>query len=138
MTALVEDLAQARILAAPYAARTARVTLRYTRDDPFALSLHFPSEVTYEGTDISWFFARELLEAGLRAPAGEGDVQLWPSGKDRTVVELHASEGTAMVEFATTTLRRFLWRSYRLTPQGEEHLNLHLDEELAELLGGVQ
>lgn len=138
MTALVEDLVQARILAAPHAARNVRVTLRYTRDDPFALHIVFPSEVTFQQEEVSWVFARELLEEGLRAPAGEGDVSLWPSGSDRTVVELHAPEGTAMVEFATTTLRRFLWRSYRLTPHGEEHLNLNLDSGLAELLGGVQ
>lgn len=138
MTTLVEDQVSARILATPCAPRKVRVTLRYTGDDPFALALHFPAEVTSEERDISWVFSRELLEAGLRGPTGEGDVQLWPSGRDQTVVELHALAGTAMVEFPTPALRRFLWRTYQLTPQGEEDLDLQLDEELAELLGGVQ
>lgn len=138
MTPLLEDQVSARILAAPCTPRKVQVILRYTRDDPFALALRFPAEVTFEERDISWVFSRELLEAGLRGPAGEGDVQLWPSGGDRTVVELHALEGMAMIEFATSALRRFLWRTYQLTPQGEENLNLQLDKELAELLGGVQ
>ena len=138
MTAHVEDLLPARIVAAPHAALEVVVTLRYERADPFAVSVVFPAQSTLEGTDIVWVFARELLETGLRAAEGDGDVRLRPSGRDRTVIELHAPEATALVEFTTASLRRFLWHSYRLTPRGEEHLELDLDGELSELLGGVQ
>lgn len=138
MTALVEDLLPARIVAASHAATEVAVTLRYEQADPFAVSIVFPAQSTLEGTDIVWVFSRELLETGLRAAEGDGDVRLWPAGKDRTVVELHTPEATALVEFATVSLRRFLWHSYRLTPRGDEHLELDLDGELTELLGGVQ
>ncbi len=51
----------------------------YSADDPYAIRMAF-----HVGADepVEWIFARELLSAGLRGPAGEGDVQVWPSEQD--------------------------------------------------------
>lgn len=133
----VEQTVQARIIAAPPASRDIAVGLRYDSDDPVAVRVVFPSAAALEDEEVSWAFARELLEAGLRAPAGDGDVHVWPCGRGRTVIELRAPEGVALVEFGAVDLRRFLWRSYAVTPSGHEHLALDLDGELATLLGGV-
>lgn len=83
---------------------------------------------------MSWAFSRELLAAGVDAPAGLGDVRVRPYGYDRTVVEFHAPEGVAMVHIRTGELRRFLGRVQAVVPAGREHLYLDLDHNLAELL----
>ncbi|MEV7992555.1 SsgA family sporulation/cell division regulator [Streptomyces sp. NPDC086077] len=67
-----------------------------------------------------WTFTRELLERGLRAPAGSGEVRVWPCGRVQTVIEFHSAQGTAVVQFDTKALIRFLRRSYMAaaTPVG--------------------
>ncbi|MGX4691682.1 SsgA family sporulation/cell division regulator [Streptomyces sp. JNUCC 63] len=60
-----------------------------------------------------WAFSRSLLEQGLCAPAGTGDVRVWPCGRVQTVVELHSAHGVSVVQFETRTLIRFLRRTYR-------------------------
>ncbi|MCK1796820.1 SsgA family sporulation/cell division regulator [Streptomyces sp. XM4193] len=138
MTAHIEERLEARIVAAAHTPSEVTVTLRYERTDPYAVSVLFPPRSTMEGSEVVWIFSRDLLESGLRAPEGEGDVRLWPSGRDCTVVELRTPDATAMVEFDTTALRRFLWHSYRLTPRGDEHLELDVDGALFELFDEAQ
>ncbi|MFE9171389.1 SsgA family sporulation/cell division regulator [Streptomyces kebangsaanensis] len=60
-----------------------------------------------------WTFPRSLLEQGLRAPAGTGDVRVWPCGRVQAVVELHSAHGVSVVQFETRVLIRFLRRTYR-------------------------
>ncbi|MEV5608954.1 SsgA family sporulation/cell division regulator [Streptomyces sp. NPDC052225] len=115
--------------------RSLTVTLRYASDDPLAVSLAFPAEVTLVGAEVTWAFARTLLDDGLRVPTGSGDVHVWPCGRARTVVELHAPEGMAVVQFDTSALRRFLHRSYALVPAGGEDVAAVVDRALASLLG---
>ncbi|MEE1755855.1 SsgA family sporulation/cell division regulator [Streptomyces sp. SP18CS02] len=62
-----------------------------------------------------WVFPRDLLEAGLRAPARRGDVGVWPCGRVQTVVELHVPDGVAMIQFESSALVRFLSRTYAAT-----------------------
>ena len=57
-----------------------------------------------------------------------------PYGYDRTVLEFHAPEGTAVVHVRTGELRRFLEATNDLVPSGLEHLQLDLDHDLAELM----
>jgi Streptomyces sporulation and cell division protein, SsgA len=51
-------------------------SLHYSADDPYAIRMSF-----HVGTDepVEWIFARDLLAVGLEGPAGEGDVQVWPT-----------------------------------------------------------
>ncbi|MFF8837184.1 SsgA family sporulation/cell division regulator [Streptomyces sp. NPDC015130] len=134
MPAVIEQSVQARLVASAPRMETVPATLRYDREDPYAVSMAFPPPATLEGVEVSWAFARELLVQGVDRPAGVGDVRLRPYGYDRTVVEFHAPEGVAMVHVRTSELRRFLARSEHLVPAGSERDYLDWDHDLAELL----
>jgi len=134
LSTVIEQAVQARLVAAAPRMESVPATLQYDREDPFAVRVAFPPAATLEGTDVSWAFSRELLTAGIDAPAGVGDVRVRPYGYDRTVLEFHAPEGIAMVHIRTGELRRFLERAQDLVPAGREHLYLDLDHNLAELL----
>ncbi|MFF8605898.1 SsgA family sporulation/cell division regulator [Streptomyces sp. NPDC015346] len=137
MSTVIEQAVQARMVASAPRMETVPATLRYDREDPFAVSMAFPPRATLEGVEVSWAFSRELLAQGVEGPAGVGDVRVRPYGFDRTVVEFHAPEGVAVVHIRTTEVRRFLERSQHLVPAGREHQYLEWDkwdEELAALL----
>jgi hypothetical protein len=110
-------------------------TLRYHREDPLAVCLTFPASVSLDGTEVTWTFARGLLAAGLRAPAGDGDVHVWPYGARRIVVELRAREGVALIDLARADVRAFLNRAYEAVPEGAENRHMDLDAMLAALFG---
>ncbi|MFC0599270.1 SsgA family sporulation/cell division regulator [Streptomyces palmae] len=137
MITVIDQAVQARLIASVPETSAIRASLRYSRNDPFAVRVSFPPVASLDGSEVEWTFGRELLAGGLRGPAGHGDVHLWPYGPDRTVLELHAPEGMAMVQFDTSDLRRFLQRTYELVPQGCESRHLELDEDLAALLRDV-
>ncbi|WP_137992269.1 SsgA family sporulation/cell division regulator [Streptomyces vilmorinianum] len=134
MSTVIEQAVQARLVAAAPRMETVPATLRYDREDPFAVSMAFPPPATLEGVEVSWAFSRELLAQGVDGPAGVGDVRVRPYGYDRTVVEFHAPEGVAVVHIRTAELRRFLKRSQSLVPAGREHQYLDWDQDLAALL----
>ena len=48
--------------------------LGYTSADPYAVTTTFQTA----GGNVVWTFARDLLVRGLTAPAGDGDVHVWP------------------------------------------------------------
>ncbi|MGW0081203.1 SsgA family sporulation/cell division regulator [Streptomyces sp. NPDC003393] len=82
------------------------VVLRYDpQDDPRSVRIGLPGP-------HEWRFSRSLLEQGLRAPAVDGPVRVWPCGRVQTVVEFHSSQGVSVVQFDTRTLLRFLQRTY--------------------------
>ncbi|WMX44164.1 SsgA family sporulation/cell division regulator [Streptomyces roseicoloratus] len=134
MSTVIEQAVQARLVASAPRAESVAATLRYDRQDPYAVSMAFPPPATLEGVEVSWAFARELLVQGVDGPAGVGDVRLRPYGYDRTVVEFHAPEGVAMVHVRTSELRSFLERSQHLVPHGREHQYVDWDQDLAHLL----
>ncbi|MDI9885640.1 SsgA family sporulation/cell division regulator [Streptomyces sp. HNM0645] len=134
MSSVIEQAVQVRLVASAPRMESVPATLRYDPRDPFAVSMSFPAPATLEGTDVSWAFSRDLLVQGLDEPAGLGDVRVRPYGYDRTVLEFHAPEGTAMMHIRTSELRRFLKRAQGLVPVGREHLHLDLDADLAELM----
>ncbi|CAL9391722.1 SsgA family sporulation/cell division regulator [Streptomyces sp. enrichment culture] len=134
MSTVIEQPVEARLVAAAPRMPSIPATLRYDRRDPFAVRMAFPAPATLEGVDVCWTFARELLTAGLEDPAGQGDVRVRPYGYDRTVLEFHAPEGTAIVHVRSSEIRRFLKAADELVPVGLEHLQLDLDHGLAELM----
>ncbi|MFG2791261.1 SsgA family sporulation/cell division regulator [Streptomyces sp. NPDC048419] len=88
---------------------TIPVVLRYDPDaDPRSVRVGLP------GTP-EWTFSRSLLEQGLRAPVGAGDVRVWPCGRVQAVVELHSAQGVSVVQFESKALLRFLRRTYMAT-----------------------
>ncbi|MFF0227718.1 SsgA family sporulation/cell division regulator [Streptomyces sp. NPDC004629] len=137
MSIVIEHSVQARLVAAAPRMPSIPATLHYDRRDPFAIRMSFPAPATLEGVEVCWTFARDLLTAGLHGPQGHGDVRVRPYGYDRTVLEFHAPEGTAVVHVHSAEIRRFLDATSELVPLGLEHLQFDLDHDLAELMRGA-
>ncbi|MFJ7592036.1 SsgA family sporulation/cell division regulator [Streptomyces sp. NPDC097617] len=111
----VEERVRARVITDDPLYRTIPVALRFTAAEPLAVRIVFPAGLSPEATDNEWVFPRALLEAGLQAPTGTGDVRVWPCGRVQAVVEFHSPEGVAVVQFDIAALRRFLRRTYAPT-----------------------
>ncbi|OIK01546.1 SsgA family sporulation/cell division regulator [Streptomyces colonosanans] len=104
---VVEQYARAHVITdSPDAPDAIPVILRY---DPSAdsLDVHIDLPGPHE-----WTLSRDLLEEGLRAPAGKDDVRIWPCGRVQAVMEFHTPEGVEVVQFESQTLLRFLRRTY--------------------------
>ncbi|GGZ32962.1 hypothetical protein GCM10010387_28840 [Streptomyces inusitatus] len=120
----------------PIASMTVRLV--YTADDPLAVRMTFPAAASLHGSSVTWVFARDLLDSGLRAPSGRGDVRIRPCGRTRTTVELRSPQGVALLRFATGRLRHFLLHSYTAVPADLESRALGIDAALAALLPGAR
>jgi hypothetical protein len=81
------------------------VVLRFDPEDPWSIRVGLPG--THE-----WTLSRTLLEQGLSAPAGSGEVRVWPCGRVQAIVEFHSPQGVSVVQFDAKTLLRFLRRTY--------------------------
>ena len=95
-----------------------------TRPTPWAVWITFPG-----GRDeVRWAVGRTLLLQGLTDPAGEGDIQLWPSidedGRAAVVVEFCSPDGRLVGQLRTNELYRFLTRTLALVPLGTESIDL--------------
>jgi hypothetical protein len=134
LSIVIEQPVEARLVAAAPRMPSIPAKLHYDRSDPFAVRMTFPAPSTLEGVEVCWTFARELLVTGMDQEEGHGDVRVRPYGYDRTVLEFHAPEGTAVVHIRSGELRAFLERTTELVPLGLEHLQLDLDHDLAELM----
>jgi len=134
LSTVIEQPVEARLVAAAPRMPSIPATLHYDRRDPFAICMTFPAPATLEGVEVCWTFARELLSTGMEEPMGQGDVRVRPYGYERTVLEFHAPEGTAVVHVRTGELQHFLDRTTELVPVGTEHLQFDLDRDLAELM----
>ncbi|MFD2092325.1 SsgA family sporulation/cell division regulator [Blastococcus deserti] len=116
--------------------------LCYDAADPFAVRIAFGDVGDESGVvdpddgGIAWLLSRELLQAGLQAPAGEGDVRLWPAHGASDVLFLHlrAPSGEALFELSRATVAAFLRHTEALVPSGSESEQLDLDDELHVLL----
>ncbi len=114
--------------------------LRYEADDPYAVRIAFGETDDEDLADpeagITWLLSRELLQAGLDRPAGDGDVRLWPSRAASDVLYLHlrAPSGEALFEVSRASFAAFLRQTEALVPLGEETARLALDDELLALL----
>lgn len=116
--------------------------LCYDRADPFAIRIAFGDvgdengAVDPDDAGVSWLLSRELLQEGLEAPAGEGDVRLWPARATTDVLFLHlrAPSGEALFELSRASVAAFLRQTETLVPSGTESALLDLDDELLVLL----
>ncbi|MFF1336644.1 SsgA family sporulation/cell division regulator [Streptomyces sp. NPDC058290] len=111
VVAAVEERVTARVITDDPLYRKIPVALRFAPAEPLAVRIVFPAGLSPEGTDNEWVFPRALLEAGLQAPTGTGDVRVWPCGRVQAVVEFHSPEGVAVIQFDIAALRRFLRRT---------------------------
>ena len=112
-------------------------SLRYCREDPYAVQVTFRAGGPEGEESVEWTFARQLLTDGITASCGEGDVQVWPSERDAgslVCLGLTSPSGRALFEVPLSELVEFLTRTYALVPTGTESDYVDVDMELAEIL----
>jgi hypothetical protein len=128
---------QLRLVVPGAASLPVRAVLEYDLTDPYAVAVCFHTGSGTGGEVVQWTFARQLLSDGVSAPAGEGDVQVWPSasgGVPVVCLSLSSPSGRALFEVPLGDLVEFLGRSYRAVPLGAESQHVDVDAELALLL----
>jgi hypothetical protein len=102
------------------------VLFRYESWEPFAVALKFP---TAKGKP-TWWISRDLLFAGLRHDAGEGDVLVHPD--DNSIdLTLRSPSGAATLTFDTYELLDALRATETVVPLGAEPFDF--DAEIARL-----
>jgi hypothetical protein len=115
--------------------RHVRAELTYSHTDPYAVRVGFH---TGSGETVEWTFARSLLTDGVRQPAGDGDVKVWPAagGQQLVCLSLSSPSGRALFETPLPGLVEFLAQTYERVPTGCESDFVDVDAAFAELLGG--
>lgn len=108
--------------------------LGYHPADPYAVTATFRTP----GGDVVWTFARELLTTGLTAPAGDGDVHVWPcldaSGRAVVIIELNSPDGELLVQAPTREIYSFVNRTLGVVPAGSESDFIDVDLLISQLL----
>jgi hypothetical protein len=128
---------QLRLVVPGAASLPVRADLVYDVTDPYAVQVSFHTGAGTNGEVVQWTFARQLLSDGVSVPAGEGDVQVWPStgnGAPVVCLSLSSPSGRALFEVPLGELVEFLGRSYEAVPTGRESEHVDVDAELALLL----
>ena len=128
---------QLRLVVPGAASLPVRADLNYDVLDPYAVQVAFHTGSGSSGDVVQWTFARQLLSDGVSAPAGEGDVQVWPSTSSGSAVvclSLSSPSGRALFEVPLGDLVEFLGRTYQAVPSGGESDHVDVDAELALLL----
>lgn len=112
-------------------------TLGYKPSDPYAVSLTFHSA----SGDVEWVMSRTLLLQGLAAPAGDGDVRVYPSIDENAravaVLDFCSPDGRLVAQADTHTIQSFLTRTFAAVPVGTESRHLDLDALVTALLGSA-
>ncbi len=122
-----DEACRARASAADTAGVPIDAELIFNSRDPFAVKIVF----TFPAAPaVEWVFARELLVAGLRAPAGSGDVHLFPYAGG-VVLELSSPSGRARMSADLVVLADFVRDCLDVVPFGAEHEFFDLDFEIA-------
>lgn len=133
----VSALVDLRLLVPGTAALPISADLRYDVTDPYAVRISFHTGPDGNGDVVQWTFARQLLSQGVAAPAGKGDVQVWPStsgGQPIVCLSLSSPSGQALFELPLVDLAQFLGATYEAVPTGGESAHVDVDAELALLL----
>ncbi|MFE7491720.1 SsgA family sporulation/cell division regulator [Kitasatospora sp. NPDC057541] len=108
------------------------VECRYDSGDPFEVRLDFGAE-----EDAVWVLSRDLLAAGLRGPAGEGDIHIEPGVTGEHVfIALSGPDGVALLNAPVRPLARFLRATGRAVPVGAESGLIDWDRCIGALLSG--
>lgn len=101
----------------------------FSTRDPFAVRVVFS---VASAPVVEWVFSRELLVDGLVAPAGTGDVQLFPT-RAGIVFELTSPSGRARLVANPEMLASFVEDTLAAVPLGCESKYFDLDQEIAML-----
>lgn len=114
---MIQVTLQGKLLVPGGASLPVPTTLTYVVEDPFAVGLKFIAA----GDEVNWCIGRELLAAGCKGEAGEGDVRIWPAQDQPFIyLSLNSPEGSALVELNRPIVEKFLWDTYDVIPEGGE------------------
>jgi hypothetical protein len=110
---------------------THATTFRYFPDDPWAVVFDIAQG---EGW-VRWRFARELLADGVNAPAGQGDVIVFPAltGDAHVFLSLSSPTGSVTLRYKRRDIEHALDRCEHRVPEGSEHTAVNWDREWARL-----
>jgi hypothetical protein len=118
--------------------RAMEASFGYDGRDPYAVWITFHSATG----DVRWAVCRTLIATGLTEPAGEGDVQLWPSLDDdgRAVVmfEFCSPDGELVAHARTADVYGFLSRTLEAVPFGREAEHLDVDSMISLLITSAE
>ncbi|KUN88883.1 hypothetical protein AQJ66_05280 [Streptomyces bungoensis] len=109
----------------------------YDRDDPLAVRMAF-----LDAPDPArpWVFSRDLLYAGLHAPAGDGAVRVRPPCRCHSPtmarILLHGGRSAAALYVPAAELHDWLEGTYAAVRAGEEASRLRVDDMLRRLVRG--
>jgi hypothetical protein len=110
--------------------------LAFDAADPYAVTMRLEARCG----SVTWTFARDLLAEGLYAPAGDGDVQVWPClsncGEAVVIIELSSPDGSALLQTPSRAVQAFVTAIYDAVPAGTESRHVSLDDLVAQLLAG--
>jgi hypothetical protein len=108
--------------------------LRYDPADPLAVALAIGTEC---GEPVVWTFARDLLNEGVKARAGEGDIMIEPASDldSREMRITLATDCLATLLAPRDRVVEFLVESYTVVASGAEFETIDFDSELAAILG---
>ncbi|MBR7828983.1 SsgA family sporulation/cell division regulator [Actinospica sp. MGRD01-02] len=124
----------AKVIAGEAGCLDDEVALHYDTADPYAVTLQFLDEDLW-GEDSVWWFDREMLAAGVRAPVGEGRLKVWPLGEKAVMLELHTDGLCDLVAVPVEELREFLRLTYVMVPEGAEPEQWDIDQLFQEMTG---
>ncbi|MEX5707811.1 SsgA family sporulation/cell division regulator [Parafrankia sp. FMc6] len=123
---------------APSRGRITVLQITWRSCDPLAVALVLVSRPDHPALPQGhWVAPRDALRAGLDGPApvGDGDVRITPEPtRDGIRLELADGERRSVVVLDAAPVRRFLERTERVVPAGEEHPEVALDAVLDDLL----
>ncbi|MET8809098.1 SsgA family sporulation/cell division regulator [Streptomyces sp. NPDC004546] len=109
---------------------------RFDPDLPAVITVEFRSE---RGPGLVWRIGRELLNRGLTAMSGTGDIRMWPMApgeRPSSWLLFESEEENALFEVPVAPLAEWLDATYRITPAEAEMDGLDWDGFLRELLDG--
>ena len=105
----------------------------YRADDPYAITVEFQ---TSPESWVTWVFARDLLLAGLKAPAGIGDVRFVPfedHGERLMLFQVESDEGKASWFLSRDEAEAFARMTLDAIPVEEEESQFDIDMLIADI-----
>jgi sporulation and cell division protein SsgA len=111
------------------------VRFSYVCADPYAVRVSF--HITPDRV-VHWTFARELLDQGMKAAAGLGDVRIVPiepSLGQHFSIELESPDGYARLEGPVAPVKAWIAKTHEAVPAGSETALLDIDRFLDERSG---
>lgn len=103
----------------------------YSPGEPFAITVEFQTE---SDAWITWVFARDLLLAGLKAPAGLGDVRFVPfedEGDRLLLFQVESDQGRASWFLNRDDAEEFATMTLDSVPVGTESEHVDMDAMIA-------